>query len=100
MHWGYDAGQRVNGRKRHIVVDTVGLLLVVAATPASMQDRDGGQRVLEELRFRMPSVITVFADGGYAGRLVVDARQILGMAVELVKKPADQQGFAVLPRRW
>jgi transposase len=97
---GYDAGKRVNGRKRHIVVDTLGLLLVVAVTTASLQDRDGGARVLEQLRFRMPSVVTVFADGGYAGRLVLYARQVLRVAVELVKKPADQQGFAVLPRRW
>jgi len=66
---GYDAGKRVNGRKRHIVVDTLGLLLVVAVTTVSLQDRDGGARVLEQLRFRMPSVVTVFADGGYAGRL-------------------------------
>src|SRR5680860_1027042 len=73
---GYDAGKRVNGRKRHIVVDTLGLLLVVAVTTASVQDRDGGARVLEQLRFRMPSVITVFADGGYAGRLVLYARPV------------------------
>jgi transposase len=97
---GYDAGKRVNGRKRHVVVDTLGLLLVVMVTAASVQDRDGGKRVLERLRFTMPSVATVFADGGYAGRLVVYARQVLRVAVEVVKKPADQVGFAVLPRRW
>lgn len=97
---GYDAGKRVNGRKRHVVVDTLGLLLVVMVTAASVQDRDGGARILERLRFVMPSVATVFADGGYAGRLVAYARQRLRIAVEIVKKPADQQGFAVLPRRW
>ena len=97
---GYDAGKRTNGRKRHIVVDTLGLLMVVAVTTASMQDRDGGARVLERLRFAMPSVVTVFADGGYAGRLVVYARQVLKVVVEVVKKPAEQVGFAVLPRRW
>src|SRR5512144_655079 len=67
---GYDAGKKVNGRKRHIVVDTLGLLLVVLVTAASVQDRDGGARVLERLRFRMPSVAVIWADGGYAGRLV------------------------------
>jgi transposase len=97
---GYDAGKRVNGRKRHVVVDTLGLLLAVMVTAASAQDRDGGARALERLRFAMPSVVTVFADGGYAGRLVVYARQVLRVAVEVVKKPADQVGFAVLPRRW
>lgn len=97
---GYDAGKRVNGRKRHVVVDTLGLLLVMVVTAANIQDRDGGARVLERLRFAMPSVATIFADGGYAGRLVAYARQRLRIAVEVVRKPADQQGFAVLPRRW
>lgn len=97
---GYDAGKRVNGRKRHIVTDTLGLLIVVAVTTASVQDRDGGRTVLDRLRFTMPSMVTVFADGGYAGRLVVHARRFLRIAVELVKKPADQKGFVVLPRRW
>jgi transposase len=61
---GYDAGKRVNGRKRHVVTDTLGLLLVVAVTAASVQDRDGGKLVLDRLRVTMPSVVTVFADGG------------------------------------
>ena len=56
--------------------------------------------ILEWLRFVMPSIVTVFADGGYAGRLVTYAKQVLRLAVELVKKPDDQRGFAVLPRRW
>jgi transposase len=98
---GYDAGKRINGRKRHLVTDTLGLLLLlVTVTTASVQDRDGGARVLEQLRFGMPSVVTAFADGGYAGRLVVYARQILRLLVEVVAKPTDQKGFAVLPRRW
>lgn len=75
---GYDAGKRVNGRKRHIVVDTLGLLMVVMVTTASVQDRDGGASILERLRFAMPSVVTVFADGGYAGRLVVYAGRSCG----------------------
>ena len=56
--------------------------------------------ILEWLRFVMPSIVTVFADGGYAGRLVTYAKQVLRLAVELVKKPDSQRGFAVLPRRW
>jgi transposase len=97
---GYDAGKRVNGRKRHVVTDTLGLLGVVMVTAADVADRDGGKLVLERLRFAMPSVATVFADGGYAGRLVAYARRVLRIVVEVVAKPADQQGFAVLPRRW
>ncbi len=99
-HRGYDAGKRVNGTKRHIVTDTLGLLLVVLVTAASVQDRDGGRRVLDRLRFAMPSVALVFADGGYAGRLVQWARRVLRVVLEIVRKPEGQVGFAVLPRRW
>lgn len=61
---GYDAGKKVNGRKRHIVTDTLGLLMLVAVTTASVQDRDGCWMILERLRFMMPSIVTVFADRG------------------------------------
>ena len=97
---GYDAGKRINGRKRHIVVDTLGLLLLVQVTTAGLQDRTAARRVLEQLRFVMASVLTVFADGGYAGKLVTYAWQRLRLAIEVVAKPPDQKGFAVLPRRW
>ena len=97
---GYDAGKKVNGRKRHIVVDTAGLLLMVMVTAASVQDRDGGARILEQLRFAMPSVALVWADGGYAGRLVAYARQILKVTVDIVRKKEGQHTFEVLPRRW
>jgi transposase len=98
---GYDAGKRTNGTKRHIVADTLGLLLlVVLVTAASVQDRDGARRLLDRLRFAMPSVALVFADGGYAGRLVRWAQDRLRLVIEVVRKPAGQQGFAVLPRRW
>ena len=97
---GYDAGKKVNGRKRHIVVDTLGLLLVVIVTAANVQDRDGGKRALDRLRFRMPSVALVWADGGYAGRLVAWAQQALRVAVEIVRKKPGQRTFEVLPRRW
>ncbi len=96
---GYDAGKKINGRKRHVVVDTLGLLLVVLVTAASVQDRDGGRRVLDRAKMAMPSLALVFADGGYAGRLVAWARQIPRIVLDIVRKP-DQRGFAVLPRRW
>jgi transposase len=96
---GYDAGKKVNGRKRHIVTDTLGLLLVITVTAASVQDRDGGEDVLGRLHRRLPGVRHIFADGGYAGRLVAAARR-WAMTVEIVPKPSQQRGFAVLPRRW
>ncbi|MQA17687.1 MAG: IS5 family transposase, partial [Pseudonocardiaceae bacterium] len=97
---GYDAGKKINGRKRHIVVDTTGLLLVVLVTAASVQDRDGGRRVLDRVKMAMPSLALVFADGGYAGKLVDWAMRVPRMVLEIVRKPEGQRGFAVLPRRW
>ncbi len=97
---GYDAGKKINGRKRHIVVDTIGLLLVVMVTTAAVQDRDGGRSILKLLHGAVASVRHVFADGGYRGQLVAVAKSAWGIVVEVVRKPPDQIGFAVLPRRW
>lgn len=97
---GYDAGKKINGRKRHIVVDTIGLLLVVMVTAASIQDRDGGRGILRALRDKLASVRHIFADGGYQGQLLATAKSAWGIVVEVVRKPADQRGFEVLPRRW
>ena len=97
---GYDAGKKVNGRKRHVVVDTLGLLVVVLVTAASVQDRDGGRLVLDKARMAMPSIVLVWADGGYAGRCVAFARAVLRITLQIVKKPAGQRTFEVLPRRW
>jgi transposase len=97
---GYDAGKKINGRKRHIVVDTVGLLLVVMVTAASVQDRDGGRGILKRLHRALDSVRHIFADGGYQGQLIATAKSAWNIVVEVVKKPAGQIGFSVLPRRW
>jgi transposase len=97
---GYDAGKKVNGRKRHIAVDTSGLLLAVLVTVAGIQDRDGGLRLLALVRERFSTIVHVWADGGYAGRLVVFARKVLHLTVEVVKRTDDLTGFKVLPRRW
>jgi len=97
---GYDAGKKVNGRKRHIAVDTGGLLLVVLVTMAGIQDRDGGLRLLALLRERFSTITHVWADGGYAGRLIVFAKKVLAFTVEVVKRTDDLAGFKVLPRRW
>ncbi len=97
---GYDAGKKVNGRKRHIVVDTIGMLLVVMVTAACVQDRDGARPLLERARREFPGLRLVWVDGGYAGRLVAWAASLLKIAVTVVAKPAGQRGFEVLPRRW
>jgi len=94
---GYDAGKKINGRKRHALVDTDGRGLVLEPHPASIQDRDGGGRLLRASRCIFPFIHRVFADSGYAGEKVATATVI---AVEIVRKNPDQVGFAVNPRRW
>ena len=96
---GYDAGKKINGRKRFIVTDTAGLLITVAVLAASWQDRDGAKTALLGAYLATP-VRHVFADQGFAGRLVDWARDRLRTTIEIVRKPADQRGFAVHPRRW
>ncbi|MGP4105113.1 IS5 family transposase [Nonomuraea sp. KM90] len=97
---GYDAGKKLKGQKRHVVVDTLGLLLCVMVTAASVQDRDGAHPVLARLREKFSTIGLVWADGGYAGQLVTWAGQVLGLAVTIVKRSDDLRGFVVLPRRW
>lgn len=94
---GYDAGKKINGRKRHALVDTDGRGLVIEPHPASVQDRDGGGPMLRASRHAFPFIEKVFADSGYAGERVARATTI---AVEIVRKNPDQVGFAVNPRRW
>lgn len=97
---GYDAGKKINGRKRHIVVDTCGLLLAVLVTTAGVQDRDGARPLLWALRACFPTIRLVWADSGYAGKLVDWAGDLLSLNLTIVRKLADQVGFIVLHRRW
>lgn len=96
---GYDAGKKINGRKRHIAVDTMGLLLCVIVTGASVQDRDGARPLLEKLAASCRRVRLIFADGGYAGKLVAWAAETLHLTLTVVKR-SEAKGFQVLPRRW
>lgn len=96
----YDAGKKVVGRKRHLLVDTLGLVLVAVVHGAGIQDRDGARMVLEKaLIFGWLRV--VFADGGYAGQLVAWVRNLFcgqGTRLEIVSR--NKPGFHVLPKRW
>jgi putative transposase len=98
---GDDAGKKVNGRKRHILVDTLGLILLVMILPANIQDRDGARQLLAAGFARSPGgrVQHVWADGGYAGALVGWARRLWRCTIEIVKR-TDAHTFRVLPRRW
>lgn len=96
---GYDAGKRVNGRKRHIAVDTTGLLLVIVVSAASVQDRVAARSLIIALRACYQRISLVWADSAYTGTLL-DFAALLGISVQIVAKLADQVGFQVLPRRW
>ncbi|BFO17043.1 hypothetical protein SHKM778_34310 [Streptomyces sp. KM77-8] len=97
---GYDAGKKINGRKRHMVVDTRGLPLLVMVTPASLTDRDAAREVLFRLRLMHPEITIVWADSAYAGKLVDRARKHLNLTLKTVNHPKDASGFIALPRRW
>jgi putative transposase len=90
----------VKGRKRHILVDTIGLLLTVVVHAANIQDRDGAKLVLEKARGTFPRLALIWADGGYAGKLIEWVKDACGWILEIVKRSDAVQGFVVLPRRW
>ena len=97
---GFDAGKKVNGRKRHILVDTLGLLLAVKVHAANIQDRDGGKLLLESCRDRLPRLFLIWADGGYRGKLIESVAATCCWVLEIVKRSDVAAGFQVLPRRW
>ncbi len=111
---GYDAGKKVKGRKRHLVVDTLGLLLAVSVTAASVQDRDGARSTVAQACQTNPTVATLYADAAYAGQCAATLERTHGLTVEIVRRPntsgdwGDAQmplwpalgGFVVLPKRW
>jgi len=98
---GYDAGKKVKGRKRHLLVDTLGLVLTVVVHSAGVQDRDGGRQVLAKVQQRFPRLKLIWADGGYAGPKLGDwVKQFCQWVLAIVKRSDDLRGFAVLPKRW
>jgi transposase len=99
---GYDAGKKVTGKKRHILVDTLGLLLHAIVHPADIQDRDGGVLLLSTLFGMYPFLVKLFADAGYQGTKFADAvaKHLPHLAIEIVKRSDQAKGFVVLPMRW
>lgn len=101
---GYDGGKQVKGRKRHLLVDTLGLVVMVVVTAANVNDRDGARRLFEKLyqiRQGFPRLVRIWVDGGYSGeefmRWVMDTYRWI---LEVVLRPQTAQGFEVLPKRW
>lgn len=97
---GYDGGKKVKGRKRHLLVDTLGLLPRVLVHPADWPDAEGGAQLLVGLGAVFPRIRKLWADGAYAGWFEDWCLDALGWAVEIPRHAARQRGFAVLPRRW
>lgn len=97
---GFDGGKLVNGRKRHVVVDTLGLLLGVMVTAADTGDRAAAQVLLAQAADAHHRLALVWADGGYTGSLIEYCLAALALVLVIVKCSDDQKGFVVLPKRW
>lgn len=116
---GYDAAKKVKGRKRHLLVDTLGLLLAVTVTAASLQDRDGAAAVVAQGCAKLPSLQQLYVDGAYSGQCARALHAAHGIDVQVVRHPGNRNahvfhdtaqpietiesvpsGFVVLPRRW
>ncbi len=98
---GYDAGKKVNGRKRHIVVDTLGLIMSLVIHTADIQDQDGAKLAIAELGGRFKRLLVIFADAAYKRSGLPDwVASFFGWILQPVLRPVDVQGFVVLPKRW
>ncbi len=97
---GYDAAEKVVGRKRHIAVDTDGRLLAVKITSANVQDQEGGTPLVMRLVRLCPWIKTVVVDGGYENRFIGPVQASAHWTVEVVKRPDFAKGFVLLPKRW
>lgn len=97
---GIDGGKKVKGRKRHIVVDTMGLIMVVVVHAANIHDSKSAQFVISELRGRFSRLVKIIADGGYRGELIENIKSAFGWIVEVVLRSDSEIKFEVLPKRW
>jgi transposase len=99
---GCDAGKRVKGKKRHVLVDTLGLLLHALVHPANVQDRDGGILLRASLADRFPLLRKLFADGAYQGPVFGKALTKVRpqLQPEIIKRSDSAPGFVVVPKRW
>ena len=97
---GFDSGKLIKGRKRHVLVDTLGLLLAVVVTTASVQDRDGARLLLTRLGGACKKLRLIWVDGSYRGQLLDWVAAHFHFRLRVVQRPEEQKGFVVLPRRW
>ena len=96
---GYDAGKKINGRKRHILVDTLGLVLTAVVHSAAIQDRDGAKLVFKKAINFLPRLELIWADAGYAGQLINWVSNTCQWILEIVKRPSETR-FILVKKRW
>lgn len=98
---GYDAGKQIQGRKRHLLVDTLGLILVVVVTAASVQEREGAQRIFQTFTGSCKKLRRIWVDGGYRGpKLLEWVAERFPILLQTVLRFDNAKGFQLLPRRW
>ena len=99
---GFDGGKIIKGKKRHILVDTIGLLLLAIVHSAGVQDRDGGMMLFSALGKRFPLLAKLFADGAYAGPIFRNGLTAIRpqLEIEIVKRSDTAKGFEIIPKRW
>jgi putative transposase len=97
---GYDPAKKIKGRKRSLIVDTLGLILDLWVHPADLPDREGARELFAALRQQCPRLEKVYADGAYAGELAAWSEREVGVALEIVKRSPTAAGFVVLKKRW
>jgi putative transposase len=97
---GYDGGKKVKGRKQHIIVDTLGLILAVVVHSATPHDSQAAFSVIERLKYRFPRLKTIVADGGYRGDLAEKIKKSFGWILQVVLRSDTTKKFEVLPKRW
>jgi putative transposase len=98
---GFDAGKKVKGRKRHILVDKLGLLIAVVVTSAGVQDYHGAKPVLERVKGRCPRLEVIWADGIYEKQWLIEwVRVECGWDLQVTKRSDKAKGFRVVPKRW
>lgn len=97
---GYDGGKKIKGRKRHILTDTLGLIIDVKVHSADIQDREGAKLLFPGIFDRFQRLKAILGDGGYTGDLAQWLKEKFGLVLEIAKRPAESKGFVLLPRRW
>jgi len=97
---GIDGGKKTKGRKRHIIVDTLGLLMAVVVHAANEYDSKSAPKVITLLKERFSRLIKIIADGGYRGELIQNIKTTFGLILEVILRKDDSPKFQVIPKRW